>query len=135
MSNMFFYNDNHDYEIGPAPAGPAESAHNTTLQLNCPSGLPGRRGSKLNHRTTNQPTARHSAAIKKTSNKLMPQGTGPLQNGLFCLFLEHQRAPIWNHITPSLFTSTTFIPTFYPFGSALTIALEMSIFARHSKIC
>ena len=33
MSNMSFYNDNHDDEIGPAPAGPAESAHNMTLQL------------------------------------------------------------------------------------------------------
>ena len=44
---------------GPRPA--AESAHNMTLQLNCVSvclGLPGRRSSKLNHRTANQPTAR-----------------------------------------------------------------------------
>ena len=34
MSNMSLYNDDDDNEIGPAPAGPAESAHNMTLQLN-----------------------------------------------------------------------------------------------------
>ena len=33
MSNMFFYNDNHDYENEQALAGPAELAHNMTLQL------------------------------------------------------------------------------------------------------
>ena len=33
MSNMSLYNDDHDDDIGPAPAGPAESAHNMTLQL------------------------------------------------------------------------------------------------------
>ena len=32
MSNMSLYNDDHDDEIGPAPAGPAESAHNMTLE-------------------------------------------------------------------------------------------------------
>ena len=31
---MSFYNDDHDYENGPALAGPAESAHNMTLELN-----------------------------------------------------------------------------------------------------
>ena len=31
MSNMSLYNDDHDDDIGPAPAGPAESAHNMTL--------------------------------------------------------------------------------------------------------
>ena len=31
MSNMSFYDDNQDNEIGAAPAGPAESAHNVTL--------------------------------------------------------------------------------------------------------
>ena len=30
---MSFYNDDHDYENGPALAGPAESAHNMTLEL------------------------------------------------------------------------------------------------------
>ena len=35
MSNMSLYTDDHDDEIGQAPAGPAEKAHNTTLQLNC----------------------------------------------------------------------------------------------------
>ena len=50
----------------PRPA--AESAHNKTLQLPC-LGLPGRSSSKLNHWTANQPTARQSAAMKKTSSK------------------------------------------------------------------
>ena len=31
VSNISLYDDNHDYEIGPALAGPAESAHNMTL--------------------------------------------------------------------------------------------------------
>ena len=30
---MSFCNDDHDYEIGPALACPAELAHNMTLQL------------------------------------------------------------------------------------------------------
>ena len=33
MSNMSLYNYDHDDDIGPAPAGPAESAHNMTLQF------------------------------------------------------------------------------------------------------
>ena len=35
MLNMSLYNDDHDDDIGPAPAGPAESAHHMTLELNC----------------------------------------------------------------------------------------------------
>ena len=57
---MSFYNDNHDYEIGPAPAGPAESAHNMTLQLNFLSVYrvhPAAEAAR-NRRATNQPTAR-----------------------------------------------------------------------------
>ena len=37
---LSLYNDNQVDEIGPAPAGPAELAHNMTLQLSFCLGLP-----------------------------------------------------------------------------------------------
>ena len=57
----------------------------------------------------------------------MQQCTDPRQPCLLCLLLERRRAQIWIHRTPSPFLSAKFLPTFYPFGSALIIALEMSI--------